>query len=1100
LLSKTNLKYSICSLGATFLALAFSVIQPVSAQVVYGSLIGAVTDPQGAVIPNATLTLGSKETGYTKEDKTDAGGRYSFINIPPGKYELKVTSTGFKAFLQTGVDVLPNTIGRVDAALEIGQVSDTVTVSGTAVELQTEKADTHGTIDSKTISTLPIGGYRNYETLLNLVPGATPAALQNSITDTPGRALRTNVNGGNANTNITRIDGAASVNVWLPHHVGYVTPEENIDVVNITTGSGDAEQGMAGSSSITLVTKSGTNEIHGSGFEFHDDQHLKARNFFQAAGTPKPLSIYNNFGGTVGGPIKKNKIFYFVSFDRTAQRQALPAYYTVPTAAFESGNFSAVSTAIYNPFSTTATDGTGRTVFAGNVIPTNLISSIAQKLQSYYPAPNYGGATTFSNNFTASGGPILDRKYVDAKGNYNIDDKTSMFMKYGRMWANSGGKAVFGIAGGPGLGGADPGLGDTTIQVATIGLNRVISPTMLFDAILGYERQDQQVIPNDYGTNYGQQFGIPNTNGPDIRQSGFPNIAITSYTGFGVPNWMPAFRVEESYTQSDNFTWTKGAHELRFGFDMVRHHLNHWQPEIGQGPRGYLGVSGQETALKGGAAPNQYNAYAAFLLGLSDDTEKSLQYILSTGREWQFGFYARDRWQVSRNLTINIGLRYELYPLMTRSDGKGIERYDPSTNLVYLGGRGSVPDDAGISVSHKLFSPHVGIAYRLGEKTVVRAGYGINYDPIPFSRPLRGWYPLVVNAANVASGYGWSTTFANGVPNTQGPNLSTGIVTLPGNVSERSPNSFIHRGYIQSYNFTIERKLPLDLVTSVAYVGSHSVHLLADFDINAGFPGSGTALLPYNVKYGRTVSTQMWDGYLSSNYNSLQVAVNRSFAKGVMVKAAYTYSKAIDYTDEDGWASVGWNWNPVFQRNRADAGFDRTQVLQMGWVYELPFGKGKSMVNSGIGAAVLGGWQVNGIMSCYTGNPFTVTASGSSLNAPDNTQTANQLTATVPFLGAVGPGAFYYSPSSFGAVTTQTFGTSGRNILRGPGTWNTDLDITREFSIKERLKMQFRAEFYNLANTSHFNAPTAAITSSSFMQVTSSYGERQIRFALRAQW
>jgi hypothetical protein len=1085
-------------IGLFALASCFAVL-PAASQVVYGSLIGTVTDPQGAVVPNATVTLSSKDTGYSKEDKSDGGGRYSFINVPPGSYEVKIVSSGFRSFVQQHIDVSPNTIGRVDTTLEIGQVSDTVTVSATAAELQTEKADTHGTIDSKEISTLPIGGYRNYETLINLVPGATPAATQNSITDTPGRALTTNINGGNRNTNITRIDGAASVNVWLPHHVGYVTPEENIDVVNITTSAGDAEQGMAGASAITLVTKSGTNAIHGSAYEFHDDQHLKARNYFQTAGTPKPLSIYNNFGGTVGGPIKKNKIFYFLSFDRTAQRLALPGLYTVPTSAFKNGDFSAVPTLIYNPFTGNA-DGTGRVPFAGNRIPTQFISSVAQKLESYYPSPNTGGASTFSNNYNASGGPILDRKYVDAKGNYTIDDKDSMFVKYGRMWATSGGQAVFGIAGGPGLGAADPGLGDTTIQVSTIGFNRTVSPTMLFDAVIGYERQDQQVIPNDYGTNYGQQFGIPNTNGPDIRQSGFPNIGITSYTGFGVPNWMPVFRVEESYTQSDNFTWTKGAHELRFGFDLVRHHLNHWQPEIGQGPRGYLGFAGGETALNGGAAPNQYNAYAAFLLGLSDDTEKSLQYILATGREWQFGWYARDRWQVSKNLTINLGLRYEWYPLMTRA-GKGIERYDPSTNLVYLGGRGSVPDDAGISVSHKLFAPRLGIAYRLGEKTVVRAGYGINYDPIPFSRPLRGWYPLVVNQANLASnGYTWSTTFANGVPNTQGPDLSTGIVTLPGNASERSPDSFIHRGYIQSYNFTVERKLPLDLITSVAYVGSHSVHLLADYDINAGFPGSGTTLLPYNIKYGRTVATQMWDGYLSSGYNSLQVAVNRSFSKGLMVKGAYTYSKAIDYTDDDGWASVGWNWAPVFQRNRAAAGFDRTHILQMGWVYELPFGKGKSMLTSGVAAAVAGGWQVNGIMSCYTGSPFTVTASGSSLNAPDNTQTANQLVASVPVLGAIGPGAYYFSPSAFGAVTTQTFGSSGRNILRNPGVWNTDLDITREFPIKERLKMQFRAEFYNMPNTSHFNGPTASITSSSFMQITSSYGERQIRFALRAQF
>jgi hypothetical protein len=406
-----------------------------------------------------------------------------------------------------------------------------------------------------------------------------------------------------------------------------------------------------------------------------------------------------------------------------------------------------------------------------------------------------------------------------------------------------------------------------------------------------------------------------------------------------------------------------------------------------------------------------------------------------------------------------------------------------------------------------LFAPRIGIAYRLGEKTVIRAGYGLNYDPIPFSRPLRGWYPIVINAANTASGFGWATTLSQGVPQPVGPNLSTGVVPLPANVDERSPNSFIHRGYVQSYNFTLERKLPLDLVTSFAYVGSHSVHLLADYDINSGFPGSGNAGRPQAATFGRTINTNMWDGYLSSNYNSLQVAVNRSFAKGLMVKGAYTYSKAIDYTDEDGWASVNWNWGPVFQRNRAAAGFDRTHVLQMGWLYELPFGKGKSMAKSGVLAAVAGGWQVNGIMSAYTGTPITVTAPGTSLNAPNNTQTADQVKTSVTKLGNVGPGQTYYDPSAFAPVNDVRFGSSGRNILRNPGIFNTDLSLFRIFPIKEKLQVQFRAEAFNLANSSHFMTPTGgnpfsslSVTSPSFFQVTSATGERQFRFGLRVQW
>jgi hypothetical protein len=298
----------------------------------------------------------------------------------------------------------------------------------------------------------------------------------------------------------------------------------------------------------------------------------------------------------------------------------------------------------------------------------------------------------------------------------------------------------------------------------------------------------------------------------------------------------------------------------------------------------------------------------------------------------------------------------------------------------------------------------------------------------------------------------------------------------------------------------MERRLPLDLVTSVGYVGQHSTHLLADRDINAGYPGSGNAGLP-QAAIGRTQPTNMWDGYLSSSYNSLQVAVNRSFSKGLLLKGAYTYSHAINYTDSDGWAGVNWNWAPVFQRNRATAGYDRTHVFQLGWVYELPFGKDKPYLTSGFASKVLGGWQFSGLEAMYTGTPFTITASGTSLNAPNNTQTADQVKPSVSYIGAIGPGASLYDPTAFANVTQQRFGTSGRNILRNPGVWNTDLSIVRNFPIRERIQFQFRTEFYNLPNTSHFgNVASSDVTNGSFLQVTSATGERNIRFSGRFQW
>ena len=253
--------YAFGLLGVLLPAILFvATPHPATAQVLYGSVVGTVSDPSGAVIPGAAVTLTSKQIGASRTEKSDEGGRYSFVNVLPGTYDVSVTANGFRTFLAQGVDVTPNTIQRIDSKLEVGQIADQVTVEASAVALQTDKSDTHTEITTAAITNMPIGGYRNYQTLINLVPGALPAALQNSITDTPGRALNTHINGGNAQTNITRIDGATSVNVWLPHHVGYVTPEENVEVVNITTGSADAEQGMAGSSAVTLVTKSGTNQ------------------------------------------------------------------------------------------------------------------------------------------------------------------------------------------------------------------------------------------------------------------------------------------------------------------------------------------------------------------------------------------------------------------------------------------------------------------------------------------------------------------------------------------------------------------------------------------------------------------------------------------------------------------------------------------------------------------------------------------------------------------------------------------------------------------------------------------------------------------------
>ena len=711
--------------------------------------------------------------------------------------------------------------------------------------------------------------------------------------------------------------------------------------------------------------------------------------------------------------------------------------------------------------------------------------------------------------------PKLDRDYTDGKVNFNVSEKSAIWGRYGRMWALSGGTGIFGDAVGPAPG-ADPGLGDTVVQNMSAGHTYTFSPTVLLDGVFGYQRQNQSVTANDYGQNFGEILGIPGLNGPDIRQSGFPNIAFNGatadYRGMGAPNWMPLFRVEENFTTSHNLSWNKGAHTFRFGFDGVLLRLNHWQPELSDGgPRGYFNFDPGVTALNGGTAPTNLNSYAAFLLGLPTQLQKGLQHIEMTGREWQFGWYGQDRWQATRKLTITLGLRYEYFPLMTRAAGKGLERLDPATNLVYLGGRGNIPVANGMTVSKKLFAPRAGIAYRVSENTVVRAGYGLSYDPLPFSRPLRGFYPLTVNQVfNSANSYTPYSRIENGIPPVVGPDLSTGVVAL-GNNSMRSPNEGeINRGYIQSWNFTVEHKLPLDLVMSAAYVGTQTTHQFADYDINSPAPGRGNAGRPY-ANIGRTVRTDMWDGYLSANYHSLQTTINKQFSKGLLVKGAYTYSKAINMTDDDGWANVGWNWEPVFHRNRAAAGYDRTHVFQVGWVYELPFGKGKGMMSEGPMSYILGNWQVNGLMACYTGVPFTVTAPNTSLNAGgnSNTQTADQVNPVVDRPGLIGSDGRYFDITAFRAPSDPArFGTTGRNILRHPGVWNTDLSLFKNIPIGERFNAQFRAEFFNLPNTSHFGAEnnragafaSTDVSNANFLRIVNAFGERQIRFGLKLRF
>jgi hypothetical protein len=1094
--------------AAAFLASACSLVPTAEAQVLYGSVVGAVQDPSGAVVPNAQVTITNRETGQTREGNTDAQGNYTINSVLPGRYDVKVSSAGFRTLSRENVEVSAGTVARADFKMEVGQVSEQVTVAASAVQLQTDRSDTSTTITTKPIQTLPLNLYRNYQALVNLVPGATPAGYQNSATDTPASSLTTNVNGTPRNMNTTRLDGAVNVNIWLPHHTMYVAPSEAVQEVNVSTSSFEAEQGSAGGAAITVITQSGTNELRGAAWEYHNNQHLRARNYFMRPQDTKPRDTMNIFGAKLGGPIVQNKLFYFGHFEATRQRTGGFGIFDVPTAAIRNGDFSqaivsgaSAVTPIYDPLTGNA-NGTGRTQFAGNVIPPNRISPIARRILERIPAPNREGAV---QNYSIGATGIFDRNNYDYKVNYNRNDKHMIWGKSSFLVADVTGVAAFGEIVGPAVV-QDPGTGHTFTQTHAIGHTYTFTPNFLMDQVLGFTRQSQTVFGEDYGTNWGTEiFGIPGTNGPDERQSGMPTFAFGYSTIGQGATWMPLFRVEQSYTHDTNLNWVRGAHDLRFGFNLVRHHLNHWQPEI-ENPRGGFTFGGGVTALSGGAAPNFYNQAAAFLLGMPTTIAKSLQFEEMTGREWQLGWYFRDRWQASRKLTLTLGVRLDYYPLMTRRN-TGLERLDPETMLVYLGGRGNQPMNAGISINNPLWAPRVGFAYRMTDSTVIRSGYGLTWDPLPFSRPLRGFYPLTIAQSNVApNDFTSSGTLATGIPAFQLPDVSTGVIPLPPSVDMRSPWSTINRGYIQSWNFTIERQLPGNMVTSVAYVGTQVTHQLADRDINAAMPGLGNAGRPYAARFNRLRDIKMWDGWLSSNYHSMQVALNRQFTNGLLLKGAYTWSKAINMADDNGWVGVNWNSPEVIYRNRARAGYDRRHVFQMAYVYELPFGKGKRFAQEGPLSWIIGGWGLNGVIYAFTGTPMTV-SSNVACNCPGNLQTAEQLKSEVDIFGRVGPGEKWFDTAAFGRGPQNAFGSSGRNILSGPGRGGMDMRLSRIFPIGERFRFEFMGEAFNITNSPWFSNPSTNVDAATYGEIRSTVtqsgrgvSDRQFRLGARLQF
>jgi len=1088
-----------------FLVLA----SPANAQILYGSLVGNVTDSSGAAIPGANVKITNTDNGQEWNLTTNEVGIYTLQSVNPGTYSVTVSAQGFKPFTKTDILLRAGDTVRADATLTIGPVTESVVVSAQQVVLQTDTVDVRDEVQTKELEDIPAAIDRNYQSLLVTMPGFLPPDSAGTNFNAPGSQVSYSPNGTNSYQVTYANDGAVSRHGWFQGQPDYVPTIEAIESVSVSSGTHDAEQGYAGTTAVKVQMKSGTNEMHGSAFWFHNNQHLKARPYFSAPGD-NPKNIVNQAGGTIGGPIKKNKLFYFGSYEGTFDRASQFSIATVPTAAMRAGDLSDSSTTIYDPMSA-GPGGKNRDPFPGNVIPGNRISPVAQKVIDLIPPVNYGVPGASVNNYYASGPRSFDRSKVDAKLTWNAHDKLTVNARFGFLYFNGHGPTRYGRLEGNKIGNKSgySGTWDGWQTSQTYSAVYTVTPNVVIDGYFALSAKKLDALPPFLDENLGRDFlGIPGTNGPNTDYGGWPRLQISGYTNFGRgSNSQPSTDQSNSNQLAGNLAWIKGKHNLRFGGDFIRMVLERYEPK---GHPGQFYFKNGVTQLKGQKA-SQFNGWASFLLGLPQEIGKMGIWESANSVSPTYSLYARDRWQATRRLTVTLGLRWEYYPPPTRLRGKGFPIYNTATNEMTLCGWGSISVDAcGFHSNKRGFAPNVGLAYRLTDSFVMRAGYAISWDPSNVARDSAKWFPASTRWALAGdSSYDYASSIEDGLPEINPPDIGNGVIDLPHNFEIGMFDRDFRRQYIQSWNLMLEKNFGGGWVGEIGYVANRGRGLPARWDFNYSTIGGGNKSRVLYAPFGHTSRMRITTNLgMNSQFDSLQSSLQKRFSHGYMLRLTYTWRRAF-FDRFQGYPNPLYWYMGKHNPNSTDV----PHGLAASFAAELPFGRAKKWANRGVGAALLGGWQVNGLLSCFQGRRFPVTASGSSLNAPGHTQHADQVK---PKVEVYGDPNMWFDPLAYAPVTEPRFGNSGYNQLRGPGYVNLDLSVFRTFKLTERFNLQFRAEAYNATNTPHFNNPGHNINNlrlnpdgtiknlNGFAQVTKVKGsmrdgidERMFKFAIR---
>jgi len=1076
------------------LLLAFLASGSLSAQTLKGTILGTITDSSHAVIPSVQVSLTETSTNFHRSEATNDSGFFVFANLDPGKYRVEVEHPGFRKVVRSDIDLAPNSTIRADLELTPGAVTEIMDVTAEVPLLQTDRADTGGKIETQQLQTFPLLNNRNYQNLIMLVPGVQKTYRSNSAFFNSQEHLQSVVNGLDQRNNYM-IEGVDNNVEGL---TGIIPPADAIANVDVSTTNYDPELGRAGGAVTNVILRSGTNDYHGTAFEYHRDNDIQAKNVFAST---TPHSVYNQFGGTFGGHVRKDRLFFFGDYQGSREVFGNSNLPTIPTLPFRAGDLSASTTTIYDP-GTGNPDGTGRTAFLNKQIPSNRISPIAQKILGFIPAPTRPGLST---NFELPTSQSKTIDQFDTKIDYVVTANDRLFVRYSYQRAVVFDPGLYGpnggIYGGPHNVGFQ-GSGPSRNQSPGLNYSHIFSPSLVTEFRFGIVRNRNDAINIDHGLTTSRDIGIPNVN-LDDWSSGLTEIRVDGYDAplVGFVNSLPWKRSVTNFNWVNNWTKTQGNHVIKWGIDIRRERQDLLQTQVFN-PRGRFQFTAGPTSLNGDPKTSFGNSFAAFLLDQPNQIGRDLAIIFPARRNTIYNLYFQDKWQITQKLTVDLGLRWEYWPPSTPHFPGGFSNYNPFNNTLELAGIGSIPNDLGIEGHKTSFAPRLGTAYRFNDKTVFRGGYGISYL-------TRGTnvYNFPVSQANQfspANSFVAAGSMAVGAPTPSPVQLpSTGIITNPPNQSYTYIPKDLPQGYVQSWNIAIQRALPSNFSLEAAYVGNHGVNVNTSNSININasrVPGSGASGRPLNILFGRTSDTNRpYNAH--TYYDSLQMKLNRKFANGFMLTTSYAFGKAIDFNG----STQGGNFNNInFAANRGLADWDRRHVFTQSYIYELPFGQGKRWVQSGPAKWLLGGWQINGLWTWESGLPLDISTSNSSLNAPGNINRPN-VNGSPRLLGAIGPGQLFFDTSVFSPPPSNTFGNSGRNILHGPRLFEVDASIFRKFRVTERVNMEFRAESFNLTNTPHFDRPGTVLTNADFGQVTTARGtqsvqvndNRQLQFSMR---